>query len=352
MDEISHHRPDSRRSSIQRPKTGPVLRSATIALLYLVIAWGIHAGSINPVTHLIGGGDGFTQGMASKTFATSLSSWNPDVQLGKFVFADVLYQSFYPPSLAILSIFPNTFGFNLFLLIHYALAGFFACLYLSSLRLSGYSAFVGGLIFMICGFMMAHKGHEYIICAAIWLPLTLYFIHRYAERLRVLDLGYAAVPLSLSILAGFPQITLYSTLVTIAYIPFCIAGSPFLRGWKTKLAHIAFSEVVVLGMGCLLGCLPLFSIAETLPYFTRERITYGMFTSDNFPPWQLLTFVIPNLFGGVDRHIPDYAPETTDFVAEVYPYIGIMPLTLALAGISVRRTACRELKFWIPVAVI
>src|ERR1700722_18866826 len=224
MDDIPHHIPDSRVSSVHEAKSGTARQSAAIACVYLLIAWAIYAGAINPVNHLIGGGDGFIQGIASKTFATSFSSWNPYVQSGKFVFADVLYQSFYPPNLIILSIFPNTFGFNLFLLIHYALAGFFACLYLISLRLSGYSLFVARLIFMSCGFMMAHKGHEYIICAAIWLPLTLYFIHRYAERLRVLDLGYAAVPIALSILAGSPQITLYSTLVAIAYIPFCIAG--------------------------------------------------------------------------------------------------------------------------------
>jgi hypothetical protein len=337
---------------MQLRKTGPALRSAIIALLYLIIAWAIHAGAINPVTHLIGGGDGFTQGIASKTYATSLSPWNPDVQSGKFVFADVLYQSFYPPSLVILSIFPNTFGFNLFLLIHYALAGFFAYLYLSSLRLSSYSAFVGGLVFTACGFMMAHKGHEYIICAAIWLPLTLHFIHRYAERFQILDLGYAAVPVALSILAGFPQITLYSTLVAIAYIPFCITGSPLLREWKAKVAHTVFAEVVVLGIGCLLGSLPLFSVAESLSWLTRERITYGMFTSDNFPPWQLFTLLIPNFFGGVDRHVPVYAPDTTVFVAEVYAYIGILPLTFALAGLAAWGTTCRALKFWSAAGVI
>ena len=170
------------------------MRFAMIAILYLFIAWAIHAATINPFTHLIGGGDGFIQGIASKTFATSFGSWNPYVQSGKFVFADTLYQSFYPPSLVILSILPNTFGFNLFLLVHYALAGLFMYFYLGSLRLTNFSAFVGGLVFMMCGFMMAHKGHEYIVCAAIWLPLRLHFIHRYAERLRILDLGYAAVP--------------------------------------------------------------------------------------------------------------------------------------------------------------
>jgi hypothetical protein len=352
MDEISHHKPDSRVSLIHLLETRPTMRLAGIALLYLFIAWAIHAGAINPFTHLIGGGDGFTQGVASKSFATSFCPWNTYVQSGKFVYADVLYQSFYPLSLIISSIFPHTFGFNLFLLIHYALAGLFVYLYLGSFRLTNYSAFIGGLIFMACGFMTAHKCHEYILCAAVWLPLTLHFIHRYAERLHILDLGYAAVPVALSILAGFPQITLYSTLLAIAYIPFCVAGSALLQGWKTKLAHIAFSEVMVLGIGCLLGCLPLFSVAESLPFFTRERITYGMFTSDNFPPWQLFTFLIPNLFGGVNRHIPAYAPDTTVFVAEVYTYIGILPLTLALAAISARRIARRELKFWMITAII
>ncbi len=326
------------------------MRSVAIASLYLLIAWAFHAGAINVFTNLIGGGDGFVQGLASKTFAASFSSWNPYVQSGKFVYADVLYQSFYPPSLLIFSIFPNTFGFNLFLLLHYALAGLFLYLYLCSLRLTTYSAFVGGLIFMVCGFMVAHKGHEYIVCAAVWLPLTLFFIHQYAERLQIVDLGYAAVAVALSILAGFPQITLYSILLVLAYLPFSVAGSPLLRGWKTKLAHAAISAALILGIGGLLGCLPLFAVAESLPYLTRERLTYDAFTSDNFPPWQLFTFFIPDLFGGVDRHVPIYAPNTTVYAAEVYGYIGLLPLTLALAGVAAGRTAGREVRFWVAVA--
>src|SRR5206468_5288839 len=247
MDDNFHHRPDSYVSSIHAKQRFPALKLAAIAVAYLFIAWAVHASGIHLFHDLIGGGDGFIQGIASKTFATSFAPWNPYVQSGKFVFADVLYQSFYPPSLLILSIFPNTFGFNLFLLIHYALAGFFSYLYLISLRLTNYSAFVGGLIFLVCGFMTAHKGHEYIVCAAVWLPLTLNFIHRYAERLRILYLGLAPIPVALSILAGFPQVTLYSTLLIIAYIPFCIAGSPLLRGRKTILAHIIISEAVVSG---------------------------------------------------------------------------------------------------------
>jgi hypothetical protein len=158
--------------------------------------------------------------------------------------------------------------------------------------------------------------------------------------------------MALSILAGFPQITLYSTLVMLAYLPFCLFGSPLLCGWKAKLVHVAVSAAVILGIGGLLGSLPLFSVAESLPYLTRERLTYEAFTSDNFPPWQILSFFIPDIFGGVDRHVPMYAPDTTVFAAEVYGYVGLLALTLALVGISAWRSVGREVRFWAAVAAV
>ena len=58
-------------------------------------------------------------------------------------------------------------------------------------------------------------------------------------------------------------------------------------------------------------------------------------------------FSFPNLFGGVDRHVPIYAPNTTVFAAEVYGYVGLLPLTLALAGIAAWRKVGREVQFWV-----
>jgi len=327
-------------------------RAVGFALLYFIIAWAFHAGTINPLNHLIGGGDGFIQGFPSKLFSTSFSPWNPSVQAGKYVCADVLYQSFYPPNLIILSFIPNILGFNLYLLIHYALAGLFTYLYLYSLRLTTYSAFIGGLTFMVSGFMCAHKGHEYIICSAIWLPLVLYFVHRYVERLQILRVAWAAVPLSLSILAGFPQITLYSSALILAYLATSIFHSPKLRGWSAKFRHLAYSTFLLFFLAGLLGCLPVLAVAETLPYLTRERITYEMLTSDSFPPWQLLTFLIPNFFGGVDRHVPTYGPGTTVFAAEVYPYIGFLPLAFAIGCFAARREIGFQAKFWSGAAAV
>jgi len=327
-------------------------RAAGFALLYFLIAWAFHAGTINPSTQLSGGGDAFIQGLPSKLFSTSFSPWNSSVQAGKYVYADVLYQSFYPPNLIIFSLLPNTLGFNFYLLVHYALAGVFMCLYLGSLRLTTYSAFIGGLVFMVCGFMCAHKGHEYILCSAIWLPLVLFFVDRCVERLQILSIAWAAVPLSLSILAGFPQITLYSSALILAYLTIRIVHSTKLKGWNAKLRYVICTASILFFLAGLLGCLPIFAVAETLPYLTRERLTYEMFISDSFPPWQLLTFLIPNLFGGVDRHVPMYGPATTVFAAEVYPYVGLLPLAFAIGCFIVRLSIGLQAKFWLGVAVV
>ena len=327
-------------------------RAAGFALLYFLIAWAFHAGTINPSTQLSGGGDAFIQGLPSKLFSTSFSPWNSSVQAGKYVYADVLYQSFYPPNLIIFSLLPNTLGFNFYLLVHYALAGVFTYLYLGSLRLTTYSAFIGGLVFMVCGFMCAHKGHEYIICSAIWLPLVLLFVDRCVERLQIISIAWAAVPLSLSILAGFPQITLYGSALILAYLTIRIVHSTKLKGWNAKLRYVICTASFLFFLAGLLGCLPILAVAETLPYLTRERLTYQMFTSDSFPPWQLLTFLIPNLFGGVDRHVPMYGPATTVFAAEVYPYVGLLPLAFAIGCFMVRLSIGFQAKFWLGVAVV
>jgi hypothetical protein len=327
-------------------------QAAGFALLYFIIAWAFHAGTINPFTQQIGGGDAFIQGLPSKLFSTSFSSWNSFVQAGKYTYADVLYQSFYPLNLIIFSFLPNTLGFNFYLLVHYAFAGLFTYLYLSSLRLTTYSAFIGGLIFMVSGFMCAHKGHEYIICSAVWLPLVLFFLERCVERLQILSIAWAAVPLSLSILAGFPQITLYGSVLILAYLAIRIFNSTKLKGWNAKLRFGLCTAFILFFLAGLLGCLPILAVAETLPYLTRERLTYEMFTSDSFPPWQSLTFLIPNLFGGVDRQVPMYGPATTVFAAEVYPYIGMLPLAFAIGGGTVRLGTGFQAKFWIGVAVV
>src|SRR3954447_4485641 len=163
-----------------RLAAAPPLRLVLLFVAYLLLALLFHAAGLNIFHVLIGGGDGYTVGLPSKLFATQLSAWNPYVQLGQYSFANTQFQPFYPPALLILGLFTSTFGYNLFILIHYAFAGLFTYLFVRNLGLESWASFVGGLIFMLSGFLSAHKGHQAMMSAAIWLPLMLLFVDRFA----------------------------------------------------------------------------------------------------------------------------------------------------------------------------
>jgi hypothetical protein len=72
-----------------------------------------------------------------------------------------------------------------------------------------------------------------------------------------------------------------------------------------------------------------------------------MFTADSFLPGQLFTFFIPNLFGSVDYRVPGYLYALDTAVTGLDPYVGLVPLTLAMAGILAWRRVGRELRFWV-----
>jgi len=223
---------------VHPPPTGlaadPPLRLLLLFFAYLLLALPFHAAGLNVFHVLIGGGDGFTAGLPSKLFATQLSAWNPYVQLGQYSFANTQFQPFYPPALLILGLFTNTLGYNLFILIHYAFAGLFTYLFVRNLGLGSWACFVGGLTFMLSGFLSAHKGHQAMMSAAIWLPLMLLFVDRFAGNLRLREIASASLAWAMSILAGFPQVTVYAIVVVAAYTVYRVHTSGR-RGWHWLL---------------------------------------------------------------------------------------------------------------------
>ena len=321
---------------------GLSLRLTGLFVVYFLIALAFHwpGGGLDRI--LVGGGDGFTAGLPSKIFAATLSPWNPLVQLGQYAYANTQFQPFYPPGLLILGIFPNTLGYNIFILTHYALAGLFCYLYLRSIFLTRYGAFTGGLFFICCGFMIAHKGHQAMLSAAVWLPLILFFLERYAVRRIKFDIGLAAIGLAFSILAGFPQVTVYSMLLAVPYLIFRMGqspGTPIIR----SIGHALLALIAMAGLGCALSSLQLFAVAQALPAMTREKLSYAMFNEDSFPIFHVAAFLIPNIWGGFHR-VTTYSTDIN--VVEVYPYVGLLPLALSILAFQRFRRKTPLIWFW------
>ncbi len=78
-----------------------------------------------------------------------------------------------------MSLFPNPFGYNVFILLHYSFAGFFTYLFLSRLELDRTASFWGGLVYMFSGFMTAHFVHYMIVTTAMYLPVLLYSLESF-----------------------------------------------------------------------------------------------------------------------------------------------------------------------------
>ncbi len=301
-------------------------------LLYLLSAWLLHAAGLNLAVRLLGGGDAYQAGLPAKLFSTTLSPWNPYVQLGQYTFANTQFQPFYPPGLIVLSLFPNTFGYNCFILLHYALAGLFCYLLCRHFHLDQTSSFFGGLFFLATGFLTGHKGHQSMMTTAVWLPLILLFAARHAATRRLREAALAGLAVALSLLAGFPQVTLYGLVLVAAF-------------WFFRAGRRAIVGLAVCGLcAFLLSSLQLFAVADTLPLITRQSLTFASFNENFLPPANLLAFLVPNVLGGLHQ-IPSYA--LNGELVEVFTYCGLAPLLLALLA---PRT--RDVWFWLAALAL
>lgn len=300
--------------------------------LYLVAAWLLHGLGVNLWTQILGGGDSYTAGLPSKLFATSLSPWNPYVQLGQYTFANTQFQALYPPALLAMAIWPNTLGYNLFLLGHYALGGLGFYLWMRQTGMGREAAFWGGLSFLAGGFLVAHKGHQAMVTTAVWLPLWLGFVARHAASGARREAIGAGVVMALSLLAGFPQMTLYGLLVVGPYWV-------WRGGWKRAGAGLAWMGL----FGLVLSSLQLLAVAEALPYMTRDTLTFALFQQNALPAAHLAAWFVPNVLGGM-HGVPSYAQDAQ--LVEVYLYCGLAPLVLA--GLA----RGREARFWWMVLAV
>jgi hypothetical protein len=341
--------PDSPTSQPHKPLR-TIRRLAIIFASYCLIAYLVHGVGYDLSGVLLGGGDGYTYGFPSKLFASTLSAWNPNLQLGTYAFANTQAQPFYPPALIALAFFPNTFGYNLFILVHYAVAGWFFFLYARNLRLKEYSAYLGGVCFMCGGFMLAHKGNEAMLSAGVWLPLMLLSVDRYVKSRRLREAAVGGVALALCVLSGFPQITLYASGLVFLYLTYrCLCSGLPLMG---RLGILTAGLATIFVTGILMSSLQLFAVAESLPYVSREKISLEMFNEGSLPISYFGMLVVPNMVGSMFG-VPCFKPGGCG--VDVYSYDGFLPLILAaFASLWLWRTRA-DVVFWtvsISIAVV
>ena len=94
--------------------------------------------------------------------------WNPHLDSGKPNLGSIQGALLFPINLLLMPLDPF-YASGLAAFLKLFLAGVFTMLYLRRLGVSPAAAFLSGLVFSLCGFMIVWLGHPHVNCA-MWLP--------------------------------------------------------------------------------------------------------------------------------------------------------------------------------------
>ncbi|MFP4394880.1 MAG: YfhO family protein, partial [Anaerolineales bacterium] len=191
------------------------------------------------------------------------------------------------------------------------------------------AALTGGLVFQLSGFVMSHLGHTAILRGSVWLPLMLLALQKWHDEQAWRWVCLGAGSLACSCLAGYPQITAYSTLTALAYLIFLFFQTERDR-WRFLIGGLA---LFVLGAG--LASVQLVLTMTSWDEYLR-KVSFDYFAARSFHPSYLIRLVAPKL------------------ASETVGYVGVPTLLLATLALAVQRKQKQQLvtMFYLIVAVV
>ena len=267
--------------------------------------------------------------------------WDPLLAGGFPMIADPQVVAWYPPAL-LLSFVPG--GWNIFVVSAYVFASCFTYGYVYTITGSRVAALAGGMVYGMCGFMMAHLGHTTIIHVAAWLPLLIWSIEMLRRKVTPEWIVIGVMAVACCVLAGHLQIVSYSLLFAAAYAT--------VFGWHAPVGRWRFYSVygLVMTLGIALTAIQLLPAMELARFSTRSNFSFSDFVSYSLPYKHLLLILFPAAFGGLPRYGP--TPYLGDWnLTEMSSYVGILTLLLAALGVVARPTRALII-FWVCAGVL
>jgi hypothetical protein len=212
------------------------------------------------------------------------------------------------------------------------------------------SSYVGGVVFALSGFMVAHlfAGHRVLVATVAYLPWVAGFLDRFARGQGSRPVAAVGVA-GLMLLCGHYQMIYAGMLGVLLFLVVDrLVAAPPDGAWS--LAHAARDAgraagawAVVLAGGALVAAVQVLPTLGTLRLSQRASGGEAFAASFASAPANLLTYLLPNLFGNrVD------VPAMGDWSYwESLGYLGLAPL--ALVGCMI---ALRPWRRWLAAVVV
>lgn len=251
--------------------------------------------------------------------------WNPYSYCGHPLLAEGLDAVLFPPRLLAYTLLDPVHAQNLLLFCYVLIAGLGMYWYLYTLGLSRTPRLVGSLAWMLNGFVMAWLELQFIGAFAALLPCLMASLERLIQAPSPPRAARLALFGGLTLLAGHVQFVLYASLLAALYL---LARRPGRRtlAWALLAGVLAAS----LGTPQFLPTLELSHFAQRPSYTAAE-----MLAENRFLPEHLLTFFIPDVFGGAGSGF--YLGRIHSAVQnglELTPYIGATAMLLVVLALA------------------
>ncbi len=240
--------------------------------------------------------------------------WNPYNFSGTPFLANFQSGVFYPFNL-LMSIFGIALGWVIYIIAQPILAGIFTFLFLRQNNLSKTASVFGAITFAFSSYMVVWLQYGIIGHAALWLPLALLLIDKNIKKFTILTSFLLILSLTLSILAGYIQISIYVFIFSLTYLIYKIMSEK-----KKFLLIINYVPIFVLPF--FLSSFQLLPTFELFSQSARNSFSTDAIRNMLIPLYHTVTTFIPDFFGN---------PATRNYwlngtYIERVTYIGVSPL--------------------------
>jgi hypothetical protein len=244
--------------------------------------------------------------------------WNPWVGFGTNAVADIQIAMFYPPNL-LFALFPAAWVIEMLTVFHVSLAAGGAFLLCRRTGLGAASAAVASVALGAGEVLHVLSASTAILATFSWCPLAFFLARGLADAPAIRPMIALALVLGLQVLAGYPQLHLY----TVACLPLFMLP---LRSGRAAAIRLVGWLVVTESLALALGAIELAPAMAVVGASIRSR--------EALEPWFYEMFPIR-----LTSYRSGLAAPALDPSAAVY--LGVLVPLLALVGIGARGVAPR-----------
>jgi hypothetical protein len=254
--------------------------------------------------------------------AGELPLWNPYSFSGQPLFASLQAGILYPPN-SLLLILPLPLAFNLTIVLHFFLSGWFVFLLCREIGGSRVAGILAALSFTLGGFLLSIHNVLNTLQSATWTPLIILFFLR-AIRKRSWEYPLLSVlTILVQFLGGGIEVFLL-TQVILLFLVFCpqsLFPPDRTISWKWRLSTVFSIDLLFFGLGAV----------QILPFWemARNSIRQSGFSFSEATMWSmgwmdLLYVFIPDFFWRGN----EYYQTDQNYLKSIY--LGIIPFLMVL----------------------